>query len=126
MMDLAPILSGLGVLLGGVSLHEMWRAWHARRGRTERHLATVHADGVDSMMHQLLARVGQLEARDDEHQRRVSQLEAREDECQRRLSALSAVVQRQRRRITQLERQLQQNGIDVSLDFELPDDGATD
>jgi hypothetical protein len=84
----------------------MWRAWHARRGRTERHLATVHADGIDAMMQQLLARVGQLELRDNE--------------CQRRVSQLGAVVERQRRRIAQLERQLQQAGIDVSLTDDIP------
>jgi hypothetical protein len=106
MTDTSPLLTGIGVALGGMSLHEMWRAWQERRGRTERHLATVHADGVEALMHQLMARVQHLEERDNE--------------CQRSVAELRAVVHRQRRRINHLERQLKAEGIDVSTDEDVP------
>ena len=106
MTDTSPLLTGIGVALGGMSLHEMWRAWQERRGRTERHLATVHADGVEAMMRNMMERIQHLEERDNE--------------CQRSVAELQAVVQRQRRRINQLERQLQQSGIDVSTTEDVP------
>jgi len=129
-MDIEPLLTGAGVLVGGISLNEIWRAWQARRGKTERHRETLFAGATQGVIEDLRAQMLALATRETECQRNVLDLSRRIDQLASANQALLGRLEREETRNSRLmesqlrilrrqqvmERQLRQAGIDVDTE----------